>query len=673
MPGTRAELLDDVRIPIAITEGAKRTIALHRLSEYGLNPDDPPRFLAVGLGGVWSFRGTIGKVAGPDGSRRDEKGLINDLRRLAWAGRRVYIVFDSNVHTNSKVAAARRQLSTALSQLGAHVYWVDLPKPDEVAAVNGIDDLLAAWGPERVLALFGESEPAETHESETTQAEKLIRLCDEVELFHTPQGEAYAVVPVGEHREIWMLQSRGFWRWLARQFHKSAGKPPRAQSLKEAIGLLEAKAQFESAEHPVWVRVAEHDSRIYIDLCNAAWEAVEISENGWRITVDPPVRFRRTKGMQPLPRPVSGCVTALRRLINIGDDDNWILCLSWLLAALRSKGPFPILLLQGEQGSAKSSTERFLRRIVDPVVALVRTPPRSDRDLLIAAVNSWVIAYDNLSGIPHWLSDAFCRLSTGGGFSTRELYTDSDEVIFDATRPIILNGIDHLAERADLADRSLILHLPRIEGRDRRDEQQLNREFELELPGILGALYTAVSVALATVNQVRLDSLPRMADFALWAVAGMRGFELPAEAFLTAYRGNRREAVQDTLEADVVAAAIFELMDDRLAKESTYIWDGTCKQLLRDLECFADEATKKSPGWPKTPRGLSSRLRRVATFLLESSIEIIFHPKSGRGQRLLSVRRIVQTTAATAATASESEHGTTDESVGAENVSGGQP
>jgi hypothetical protein len=119
-----------------------------------------------------------------------------------------------------------------------------------------------------------------------------------------------------------------------------------------------------------------------------------------------------------------------------------------------------------------------------------------------------------------------------------------------------------------------------------------------------------------------------MADFALWAVAGMRGFELPAEAFLTAYRGNRREAVQDTLEADVVAAAIFELMDDRLAKESTYIWDGTCKQLLRDLECFADEATKKSPGWPKTSRGLSSRLRRVATFLLESSIEIIFTPRA---------------------------------------------
>ncbi len=111
--------------------------------------------------------------------------------------------------------------------------------------------------------------------------------------------------------------------------------------------------------------------------------------------------------------------------------------------------------------------------ILDPSDAPVRTPPRSDRDLLIAATNSWVIAYDNLSGIQQWLSDALCRLATGGGFSTRELYTDSEEIFFDAMRPIVLNGIDHLTERADLASRSLILNLPRIADRNRRTEQQV--------------------------------------------------------------------------------------------------------------------------------------------------------------------------------------------------------
>ena len=656
-PGTRPELLSDVRVPVAITEGAKKTIALHRLSTTGVPDDQPPRFLAVGLGGVWSFKGTIGKTVGADGSRRDEKGLIPDLRRIAWSGRRAYIVFDSNVHTNSKVAAARQQLTAELINLGAEVYWVNLPRPDQTAGVNGVDDLLAKWGPERVLDLFHCSEPAPSKDAQPNQAEELIGLCEDAELSRTPEGEAYARVVVGDHRETWLLRSKGFTRWLSRQFHQSAGKPPRAQSLQEAIALLEAKAQFESPVTQVWVRVAEKDDRIYVDLCNPDWEVVEISPDGWRIIADPPVRFRRTKGMQSLPRPVhGGCVTLLRHLINVGDDDNWILCLAWLLAALRPKGPYPILLLQGEQGTAKSTMERMLRRIIDPVVAPVRTPPRSDRDLLIAAVNSWVIAYDNLSGIPHWLSDALCRLTTGGGFSTRELYTDSDEVIFDAARPVILNGIDHLAERADLADRALILQLPRIENKDRRDEQELYLQFERDLPKILGALYTAVSTALARIDQVSLPEKPRMADFALWVTAGIPGFDLPPQVFMDAYCGNRAEAVQDTLEADTVATVILDLLE-RIEKDGADQWYGTCKVLLRELEQFTDEGIKKAATWPKTPRGLSSRLRRISTFMREAGIEISFRPKSGRGERLLTVKRTMQTTAATAATASTKGNG----------------
>src|ERR1035437_726529 len=321
---------------------------------------------------------------------------------------------------------------------------------------------------------------------------------------------------------------------------------------------------------------------IYLDLCNSAWEVIEVSPTGWQVVADPPVRFRRTKGMQPLPRPVNGgSIVLLRKFINVGSDDNWMLCLAWLVAALRPTGPYPILVLQGEQGSAKSTMGKLLRRLVDPVVAPVRTPPRTDRDLLIAAVNSWVTAYDNLSGIQHWLSDALCRLATGGGFSTRELYTDSDEVIFDAMRPVILNGIDHLAERADLAERSLILHLPRIASSDRKDERELYRSFERDLPQILGALYTALSVALSRIDHVALECKPRMADFALWAIAAAPGLGVDPEAFLNAYRGNRAEAVCDTLEGDVIAGLVLEWMGGRRTSEGPAAWEGTCKQLLQ--------------------------------------------------------------------------------------------
>ena len=429
-----------------------------------------------------------------------------------------------------------------------------------------------------IFAAYPDLTPAE--HGEETQAQILIGLCKEVELFATPQKDAYARVPVRHHRETLALRSRNFSRWLTREFHKVFDKPPATKALQDAIGLLEARALFDSLEAPVRVRLAEHDGRIYVDLCNEGWEAVGISADGWLVVSDPPVRFRRSKGMLPLARPeAGGSITLLRRFINIGDDDNWILCLAWLAAALRPTGPYPILILQGEQGSAKSTMERILRRLTDPSVAPVRTPPRSDRDLLIAAVNSWVIAYDNLSGIPSWLSDALCRIATGGGFSTRELYTDSDEVFFDAVRPVILNGIDHLAERADLAERALILNLPHIGNEARRDERQLWADFERELPSILGALFTAVSCALARLPEVKLDSMPRMADFALWAVAAAPALGFTPEAFLAAYGGNRAEAVQETLAGDVVATAITALMESASTDEAG-AWQGTCKELL---------------------------------------------------------------------------------------------
>mgnify|MGYP001567769299 FL=1 len=183
---------------------------------------------------------------------------------------------------------------------------------------------------------------------------------------------------------------------------------------------------------------------------------------------------------------------------------------AWLVAAFRPIGPYPVLDIEGEQGSAKSTTGRVLRALVDPNKADLRTVPRDERDLMIAAHNGWVVAYDNLSGIPLWLSDALCRLSTGGGFSTRELYTDTEEILIDVQRPIIINGIDAMIERGDLQDRTIPLVLPQIPSDRRRDEKEFWREFEAARPRLLGAVLDIVSVALGRVDSVRLARSPRM-------------------------------------------------------------------------------------------------------------------------------------------------------------------
>jgi hypothetical protein len=665
-PGVTLEQLGDVTIPIAIVEGEKKAVALWRLANY---EREKPRFIPVAIGGVWSWRGVVERSNGPRGERIDVKGPIPDLSRIEWRERDAFIVFDADVNTNQSVNWARKGIAGELGSRGAEVQFINLL---EDSGVNGIDDLLALWGPDRVLEeLFKRPEPAPEADRAASQAQLLTQLGSEADLFHTPQGEAYARIVVDRHRETWGLRSKGFRRWLIRRFYQTCSKPPGAQALHDAIGVLEARAQFDSPEAAVSVRVAEYTSRIYIDLCNADWQAVEISSEGWRVVDDPPVRFRRAKGMKPLPQPVTGgSIKLLRNIINVGDDDNWILCASWLVAACRPTGPYPILILQGEHGSAKSTLERIVRRIVDPSVALVRTPPRDDRDLLIGATNSWVLAYDNLSGLPPWLSDSLCRLATGGGFATRELYTDSDEVFFDAMRPVVLNGIDQLTERADLADRSLVLNLPRIKDRDRKDEAQLYADFERDLPQILGALLTAVSAALGRLPGIKLESKPRMADFALWATAAERALGLQDGAFMDAYTGNRADAIQETLEAEPVATAIRALMNTDQTK--TDRWEGTCKDLQQDLERFVDESVKKSRAWPRTPRGLSGRLRRLITFLRESGIEITFNPRGAKGERTLTIERTAKDSTASSATiASADPPDSGDQTIRKEEAGGG--
>src|SRR5262249_23140300 len=197
-----------------------------------------------------------------------------------------------------------------------------------------------------------------------------------------------------------------------------------------------------------------HDGAIYLDLADENWQAVEISSTGWRLVPHPPVKFTRRRGMLALPVPVKGgSLNDLRALVNLPDDDAWILFVAWLVAALRPGRPSPVLVVTGEQGSAKSPLCRIGRALVDPTQSPLRRPPREDRDLMIAATNGWIVGFDNLSGIKPEFSDALCALATGGGFSTRELYTDNDEKIFDAMRPIMVNGIEDLATRGDLLDR----------------------------------------------------------------------------------------------------------------------------------------------------------------------------------------------------------------------------
>jgi hypothetical protein len=464
-----------------------------------------------------------------------------------------------------------------------------------------------------------------------------------VELFHDPGGIAYATILIANHRETWVLQSKGFRQWLARRFHEQHGKTPNAQALVDATNVLAGKAIFDGPEYPVHLRLADHTDVTYLDLCNERWEAIAIDRAGWRIVANPPVKFRRTKGMLPLPAPVAGgSLTDLRRFLNLplrvpggdGDDASWILTVAWLFAAFRARGPYPVLVVLGEQGSAKSTLQRVLRALVDPNEAPIRSLPRDERDLMIQATNGWCLAFDNLSHLQDWQSDALCRISTGGGFAVRELYSDQDETILDVQRPIMLNGIEEIVTRNDLLDRSIIEYLPAIPKERRQPEKGFWRDFEHARPAILGAVLDAVSTALANEAIVTLDGHPRMADFAAWIVAAEPALHWQAGAFLKAYSGNQHDANALTLEVSPVAQALRAFMAKR-----TEQWVGTATHLLSELEAITSDQVRRQKSWPGSARTLSNHLRRLAPNLRVVGVALTFDERKHGGTRFIRIER----------------------------------
>ena len=409
---------------------------------------------------------------------------------------------------------------------------------------------------------------------------------------------------------------------------------PNSQALQDALNVLGGHASFRGPEHLTCTRLAEHDGAIYLDLANEQWTVVEVTATGWKVIADPPVKFRRARGMLPLPTPLKGGdIGDLRRFVNTTDDD-WPLVITWLIAALRPSRPYPVLTLHGDQGSAKSTLARVLRGLADPNKADLRSIPKDDRDLIIAATNGWLIVLDNLSHIQEWLSNALCRLATGGGFGTRTLYENDEETLFDAQRPIIINGIEELATRGDLLDRSISLYLPSIEDENRRPEKEFWPDYYAARPRILGALLTAVSLALQNVDTINLSKLPRMADFALWAAAAAPALGISQEVFLTAYQNNRESANELALDASPVAQPLTALLDEGG-------FEGTATELMKKLNQKVDEATQRLKAWHRSGQALSNTLRRLASNLRAKGVSVEFSRETDKKRRrVISIMRI---------------------------------
>jgi len=533
------------------------------------------------------------------------------------AAKRSEIAHRDRINTDS-ATSRNRFIKHLAAKLGMEVDVLGpLVDPQITALADQVDEQTAA--------------SAGQHDGEEqSQATMAANMAADWDLWHTPGGDAYATIPVGDHLETWPLKSQTFKRYVAKRFFDEHQKAMHSDALSAAVNLMEAKALFEGEEHPVHVRVASHDGKVYIDMCNAEWHVVEISADGWQVIAESPVKFRRSRGMLALPMPErGGQIDELRQFLNV-EEETWALVVAWLVAAFRPRGPYPLLALFAEQGSGKSTTGRRLRDLIDPNSASLRAEPDDERDLMITANNSWCLAYDNLSHISPWLSDALCRLSTGGGFATRELYTDSDEIIFDSQRPVLLTSIEEVANRSDLLDRCLIVWLPTIPKERRRPEDELLSAFEAVRPRLVGALLDAVAGALKNLPSTQLDGYPRMADFARWVTAAEPALDWPKGTFMAAYGGNQQSANELALDASVVARPLMDLLDTQGG------WSGSSGELLAALAERVDEQGKRQHSWPKSPRSLSGHLKRLSPNLRSAGWDVYYDRTSKK--RLWSIQ-----------------------------------
>ena len=447
-----------------------------------------------------------------------------------------------------------------------------------------------------------------------SQASLLVAYVEEnTFLFHDKNNEVYAQDNLT--KETRRLDGRPFKDWLVANFYKATGKSPREQSLREAISTLSGIARYDSDCHEVYIRIAYYEGFYYLDLGEKGQSrAIKITSDGWKILVDPPVHFLRPEALHPLPEPIyQESLDALWNIVNIPKESQ-ILVVAWLIECLRPETPFPVLELIGEQGSAKSTTQSILRRLIDPNACDLRAAPKTVEDIFVSAGVNYLVSYENISHLSPQMQDALCVLATGGGFAKRKLYSDAEETVINVKRPIILNGINAAITAQDLIDRSISIEMPIVTMRN--ESTYLWDIFQKHQGAFLGELLTIMAKALEQLPNINLpyEERPRLVEFVRFGMAIAVSMGESEEKFLAQFNASRGESIARTIDASPVASALIDWFHASSLKKHAL----PIKELMKFVE---GHKQYNIDTWPKSPKGFADALRRVSPALRQMGIE----------------------------------------------------
>jgi phage/plasmid primase-like uncharacterized protein len=505
----------------------------------------------------------------------------------------------------------------------------------------------------RLTDLDGEPEAADEDDKEqekdtARQVDRLVSIAkSKGEFFHTPKQVPFADIRIKGIRETHPVRGKAFRRWLGYEYRQETGTVASSEALSNAIGALEAEAHYDGEERKIFIRIGGHEGKIYIDLGDPTWRAIEVDTEGWRIVSELPVRFRRSDGAGVLPEPVrGGSVRDLRPFLNVASEAAFVIVVAWLVGALRDRGPYLILAVYGPGGSAKTCFAKILRALVDPRLPETEGFPNDRETLILNASFAHVLAFDNISVIRPEMSDDLAKLATGTGLTRRTKFADEDQTIFDACLPLILNGIETFVIRGDLVSRAATLTLEEIQDSQRRTEEALFAEFEAKRPGILGALLDAVVNGLRQMPHMS-EGGHRMADAYKWIAACETG------APWAKHGDGKAIAFKEALAADNEETALAVLATNRLAIEiRTFAktlpesgkWEETIGEFYTALNNqFAEEKDRKAlerdKKWPADVTRFSGALRRIIPHLPYWGISVTIGEHTNKGRKVC-VRKV---------------------------------
>ena len=469
------------------------------------------------------------------------------------------------------------------------------------------------------------------------EAKMLMDLVEDKIYFHDETRQPYAQIGSNGHTEIMAVKGDEFKSWLSYQFFLKYKESISLSALKRTVNTLVGRALYAGERHHLHLRVAPLAGNIWYDLANDNYQSVRITPRGWTVENNPPIIFQRNRksGEQVMPER-DGDVKSLLSFVNIPDPEQQCLLLTYLVYCFVPSVPKPPAHLNGEKGSGKTTLSRIIKSMVDPSTIDTVSLPNHKDELMLQLAQMYMPVYDNQVALTQWQSDVMCSAATGGGMAKRELYTNSGEIIFRFIRPVIMNGINDVALNSDLLDRCIVFEQERIPDNTRITEENFWKRFKEQQPKILGGIFDTLSQAMQIYPSVRLQTLPRMADFAKWgyAIAQAMGYE--PQVFLNAYDQNIRSTNQVAIENHPLAQTLLRLM-----QAYPIGLEATAGNLLKNLEKTAENEGIRTGDkqFPKTPAVLVRRLKEVKSNLREEGFDYAV-TRDARNNSVVSISRI---------------------------------